>query len=235
MRHRHRFQWPDQLWRHLQPHHFRVAAVVAARARGPEEVVNLEHVYGAEAAPGGTHGQTVVIALGRTAMSPPQFVVMGTGTQSIRPRIECNTASQTALPPPSPPHATACPVEPTYNTLNTWDAAENVEIVFRTWRDAGLAHLHFWGQTGLQLEAPIGASVKTTTVVDGATLITLQLGTSCEDRVVDADGVIVSQPGQMMNCVPHRAETMHVTFNLRPPALHPPQIRKADLRKGNPT
>ena len=190
----------------------------------PGEVVNVEHVYNAETAPGGAHGQTVVIALGRTATNPPQFVIMGTGTQSIRPRIECNTASQTSLPPPSPPHATACPLEPTYNTLNTWDRGENVEIVFRTWRDAGLVHLRYWGQTALQLEAPIGASVKTTTVVDGATLITLQLGTSCEDRVVDADGVIVSQPGQMMNCVPHRAETMHVTFNLRPPALHPPQI-----------
>ena len=62
----------------------------------------------------------------------------------------------------------------------------------------------------------MGAAAHGTTVVEGDTLIVLQLGTSCEDRVVDSDGVIVSQPGQQMNCVPHRAETSPSTRNLPP-------------------
>ena len=74
------------------------------------------------------------------------------------------------------------------------------------WKDAaGIVRLLYWGQTGLQVEEPVGATVHRTTVIEGDTLIELQLGTSCEDRVVDADGIVVSQPGQMMNCVPHRA------------------------------
>lgn len=187
--------------------------------------VNVEHAYNAQTEPG--VGETVVVVLGRTATNPPQFVLMGSGTQSTSPHIECNTATHNNVPPPSPPHADSCPLGAVYKTINTWwapPAGENVEIVFRTWRDAGLVRLRFWGQTGLQIESPVGATVHGISVVDGDSLIVLQLGTSCEDRVVDADGVVVSQPGQRMNCVPHRAETMHVTFNLRPPALHPPQI-----------
>ena len=193
----------------------------------PGEAVTLEHAYNVQREPG-PPSETVVVTLGRTATNPPTFVIMGIGTQSAAPQIHCNTAAIRNVPPPSPPHAIACDLQPVYNTLNTWWAGpapgENVEIVFRTWKDAGLVRLLYWGQTGLQVEAPVGATVHRTTVIEGDTLIELQLGTSCEDRVVDADGIVVSQPGQMMNCVPHRAETMHVTFNLKPPALHPPQI-----------
>ena len=85
--------------------------------------------------------------------------------------------------------------------------------------------LHYWGQTGFQVENPVGATVHGIETVAGVdTIIVLQLGTSCEDRVIDADGIIVATPGQRINCVPHRAETMKVVFTLRPPALHPPQI-----------
>ena len=190
----------------------------------PGEMVNVEHAYNVQSVEGHSRGETVIVALGRTASNPPQFVIMGTGTQTIRPRIECNTISQNNLPPPSPPHAIDCPLVPTYEALRTWDTGENVQITFQSWRDAGLVRLLYWGHTGLQIEAPVGATLRSTTVVGSDTLIVLQLGTSCEDRVVDDDGIVVSTPGQMTNCVPHRAETMHVTFNLAPPAVHNPRI-----------
>ena len=101
-----------------------------------------------------------------------------------------------------------------------------------------MVQLRYWGQIGMSVEGTVGAIVTKTQSQGSDTLITLQLGTSCEDRVIDNDGIVVSQPGQQINCVPHRAETMHVTFNLHPPALHPPQIACIDLtapqQVGNP-
>ena len=195
----------------------------------PGESITIDHVYNAQRAPGGD-GSTTIVRLGRTATNPPNFVLMGKGSMSRAPVISCNAADSHNLPPPSPPHEADCPLQPKYKTVNTWigndqtGAGDNVEIKFATWRDAGLVRLRFWGQTGMQVEGPVGATVFSTVVNSGDTLITMQLGTSCEDRVVDSAGIVVAQPGQQTNCVPHRAETMHVTFNLKPPALHPPQI-----------
>ena len=196
----------------------------------PGESVTLDHVYNAQRAPGGDDS-TTIIRLGRTATNPPNFVLMGKGSMSKTPVISCNTADSHNLPPPSPPRQADCPLDPKYTTLNTWigndqtSAGDNAEIKFATWRDAALIRLRFWGQTGMQVEGPVGATVYSTEVINGGdTLVTLQLGTSCEDRVVDSAGIVVAQPGQQTNCVPHRAETMHVTFNLKPPALHPPHI-----------
>ena len=188
------------------------------------EAVTVEHVWNADQmhTSAAASASTVVLRLGRTPGSTP--VIMGQGTVDTSPAIACSTSSAQAVPPPSPPHASACPLGPTYETLHSWDSGDNVQITFQDWRDAGLVRLKYWGQTGLQVEGLVGATVSGTTPINGDTLIVLQLGTSCEDRVVDSQGVVVSQPGQQMNCVPHRAATMHVTFNLKPPALHNPQI-----------
>ena len=127
---------------------------------------------------------------------------------SKTPTIDCEAEDALKLPPPSPPHAADCDLVPTYTTLNTWlgngktNAGDSVDIRFREWRDAGLVKLQYWGQTGMQVESPVGAVVHGMEVVDGATLITLQLGTSCEERVVDDQGIVVAQPGQTINCVP---------------------------------
>ena len=194
--------------------------------------VNVEHFYNVEQVTAGDSipKNAAMFRLGRSPATPANFVILGTGSSSMLPSITCSSESSLQLPPPSPPHALDCKLVPTYTTLNTWlgnsqtNAGDNVVITFRTWRDAGLVHLRYWGQTNLHVESPVGAMTKSTEVIDGATVITLQLGTSCEERVVDNQGIIVAQPGQTVNCVPHRAETMRVTFNLRPPALHPPQI-----------
>ena len=194
--------------------------------------VNIEHYYNIDkvARDDGAARNTAVFRLGRTATNPANFVIMGTGSVSKTPTIDCEAEDALKLPPPSPPHAADCDLVPTYTTLNTWlgngktNAGDSVDIRFREWRDAGLVKLQYWGQTGMQVESPVGAVVHGMEVVDGATLITLQLGTSCEERVVDDQGIVVAQPGQTINCVPHRAETMRVTFTLRPPALHPPKV-----------
>lgn len=203
--------------------------------RWPGENVEAKDVWNAENMPGVGDGSNVIVRLGRDPVSPPKFVVMGLGTQSISPIIQCNTDQSSNLPPPSPPHADYCPLGPTYTTLRSWmgsgasQAGDNVQISFRSWKDAGMVQLRYWGQIGMSVEGTVGAIVTKTQSQGSDTLITLQLGTSCEDRVIDNDGIVVSQPGQQINCVPHRAETMHVTFNLHPPALHPPQIACIDL------
>ena len=105
-----------------------------------------------------------------------------------------------------------------------------LQIKFGAWKDSGLVNVLYWGQMGMSLENIIGATVHGTTVVNGKdTLVTLQLGTLCEDQVVGGEGRMAATPGQQTNCVPHRAETMHVTFNLRPPASHKPIISCNEL------
>ena len=60
-----------------------------------------------------------------------------------------------------------------------------------------MVKLHYWGQTGLRLENPVGATVYST-VATGAsdTLVVLQLGASCQEKVVDEQGILVATPGQ---------------------------------------
>ena len=214
-------------------------AKIEIRWEGAAIVVDPAHVYNAQLVAADTTASAIVVQLGSTPANPPAFQMLGTGTQSVEPTISCSTTALQRLPPPSPPGRIRCDLQPEYVKGTSWEGAnpgENVKINFHSWRDAGFVRLHYWGQTGLQVQSPVHAVVHSSAVVNNGqdTLITLQLGTSCEGTVVDTLGVLVSRPGQTINCVPHRAETMNVAFNLRPSALHPPQISCHDIEPPPP-
>ena len=214
-------------------------AKIELRWDGASVAVDPANVHNAQLVSSETTASAIVIQLGEHAASPPAFQIMGQGTQRKDPAISCTTSFLRELPPPSPPGPMHCDLQPQYTTKNSWQGrtpGQTVEIKFSSWRDAAFVRLYYWGQTNLQVVGPVHAVVHTTSVVnDGKdSVITLQLGTSCEETVIDSLGVVVAQAGQQMNCVPHRAETMNVAFTLHPAALHPPRISCHDIEPPPP-
>ena len=203
--------------------------------------VEIAHVYDAEACTKGCPNLISVpddTASMLTAQLGPQkhesmaITIAGTGSK-IPPEVFCLTESEwSKAPPPAPPHESDCVLKPEYNIRNSWDAGETVEITFGAWEESGhLLRLYYWGQTSLQVEQPVHASVYSSAPHNQGYMIELRLGESCRITPVDPSaprddsGAIVQQPAR--NCVPETVDPSQqrlVSFQLKPPALHTPHI-----------
>ena len=77
----------------------------------------------------------------------------------------------------------------------TIQAGESVEITFGAWEESGhLLRLYYWGQTSLQIEQPVHASIYSSAPHSQGYLVELKLGESChpECRKLAPDGDLVT-------------------------------------------
>ena len=77
----------------------------------------------------------------------------------------------------------------------TIQAGESVEITFGAWEESGhLLQLYYWGQTSLQIEQPVHASIHSSAPHSQGYLVELKLGESChpECRKLAPDGDLVT-------------------------------------------
>jgi hypothetical protein len=205
----------------------------------------IQHVYDAEACTRGCpnlisvptdDAATMLTAqLGPMKHETMAITIAGTGSK-VPPTLQCLTESEwSKAPPPAPPHDADCALQPEYTIRNSWDGGESVEITFGAWEENGhLLRLYYWGQTSLQVEQPVHASVHSSAPHNQGYLVELKLGESCHITHVDTQapasgsddsGGVVRQPAR--NCVPEQfdpSQQRMVSFQLRPPALHTPQI-----------
>ena len=208
--------------------------------------VEIKHVYGAEACTKGCPNLIFVptddAATMLTAQLGPQkhenmaITIAGTGSR-VPPTVVCLTESEwSKAPPPAPPHASDCVLKPEYNIRNSWDAGESVEITFGAWEESGhLLRLYYWGQTSLQIEQPVHASIRSSAPHNQGYLVELKLGESCHITAVGPNahasgtdsGTDRGENGPARNCVPETVDPSQqrmVSFQIKPPALHTPHI-----------
>jgi len=205
----------------------------------------IQHVYDAEACTKGCpnlisvptdDAATMLTAqLGPRKHETMAITIAGTGSK-VPPSVLCLTVSEwSKAPPPAPPHASDCVLKPEYTIRNSWDAGESVEITFGAWEESGhLLQLYYWGQTSLQIEQPVHASIHSSAPHSQGYLVELKLGESCHITAVDpgapasgtdGSGAVAHQPAR--NCVPETVDPSQqrmVSFQLKPPALHTPHI-----------
>lgn len=203
------------------------------------EPITIEHIYDAEGCTEGCPNiievpdddeQTVTALLGPEAHESMSILIQGTGSL-VFPTVTCQAEAEwLKAPPPAPPHVDDCDMQPHYNIINAWDAAETVEITFGAWRENQMISLNYWGQTDLQIEQLVHASNAGITSHGSGTTIQLELGKSCHilqtGGVAPADGE-GEAVGHVINCVPETVDPTQqrlVQFQLKPPALHTPHI-----------
>jgi hypothetical protein len=165
----------------------------------------IQHVYDAEACTKGCpnlisvptdDAATMLTAqLGPRKHETMAITIAGTGSK-VPPTVLCLTESEwSKAPPPAPPHASDCVLKPEYTIRNSWDAGESVEITFGAWEESGhLLRLYYWGQTSLQIEQPVHASIHSSAPHNQGYLVELKLGESChaECRKVAPGGDLVT-------------------------------------------
>ena len=150
----------------------------------------IQHVYDAEACTRGCPNLISVpeddAATMLTAQLGPQkhetmaITIAGTGSK-VPPTVQCLTESEwSKAPPPAPPLLDPeCALKPEYTIRNAWDGGETVEITFGAWEENGhLLRLYYWGQTSLQVEQPVHASVHSSAPHNQGYLVELKLGES---------------------------------------------------------
>ena len=100
-----------------------------------------------------------------------------------------------AQPPPRVLELVASPPRPPIFPPLTIQAGESVEITFGAWEESGhLLRLYYWGQTSLQIEQPVHASIHSSAPHAQGYLVELKLGESChtECRKVAPGGDLVT-------------------------------------------
>ena len=100
-----------------------------------------------------------------------------------------------AQPPPRVLELVASPPRPPIFPPLTIQAGESVEITFGAWEESGhLLRLYYWGQTSLQIEQPVHASIHSSAPHNQGYLVELKLGESChaECRKVAPGGDLVT-------------------------------------------
>ncbi|KAL1522719.1 hypothetical protein AB1Y20_017694 [Prymnesium parvum] len=179
--------------------------------------VDIEHVYEA-ASLGQPDPRSLVVELDAERHASHSFLVAGVGyeamteRQSLSPRITCASADAGGVPPPAPPGAAACDLGAAFRVVSAWATGAAVALDFSAWDDGREVRLVFWGQHGLALLQPDGATLAAAADVGDDAVLTLTLGAAC------------AEPSPPLRCVPSHADVRTVSFQLEPPPRHPPRI-----------
>ena len=105
--------------------------------------IEIESIYHAKLLKLRNRGHDLHVELEVTPSAGKSFIVMGSGSSSIHPQINCKALEG---PPPSPPHAGDCDLGMTYEIKEAYADTATFDIHLRRWSTTRTITVAFWGQ-----------------------------------------------------------------------------------------
>lgn len=159
------------------------------------------------------HSVTLELGVEGNIAEHSSFGLMGSGSQSLSPHITCRMVAE---PPPSPPHASDCKLQPSYTVKNAWEEGEIVELNFARWDAGRVVTLTYWGQH-ISVGEVQGALLYDHFPHGADTVVELEL---LEPRTgIDVTGEVTFQISPVARRPPHII--CHSTWKPPPPSPRP--------------